>query len=101
MARNMIGGSRDPEFSIKPAGQRSGSLGNMANAMKIRPVSVIEVQLEAIGAELAAAREVLAYHTEVAKAAALDAAELGVSERSIAAALGVARSRTLRRWIGK
>jgi hypothetical protein len=58
-------------------------------------------ELFRVGCELAAAREALAAHVEVARCAALDAASAGVSERAIADALGVARSRTVRRWLGK
>jgi transposase-like protein len=54
-----------------------------------------------VGTELAAAREVLAYYTELAKTAARDAAEDGVPEALIARELGVARSPTVRRWLGK
>jgi predicted transcriptional regulator len=68
---------------------------------KIAPVSMFELQLCAVGTELALARAVLAAQTELAKAAAVAAAEAGVSEREIARQLGVARSRTVRRWLGK
>jgi hypothetical protein len=78
-----------------------GSLGNMAKMVKIRSVSMAELTLNAVGAELALAREALAAQTERAKQAAVAAAAAGVSERAIAAELGVARSRTLRRWLNK
>lgn len=57
--------------------------------------------LHAVGMDLAAARETLAAQTAIARNAAQVAAAAGVSERRIAAELGVARSKTVRRWLGK
>jgi hypothetical protein len=81
-----------------------GSLGNMpANDFEVERFRLdgVELRLHLVGLELLAAREALAAQTELARAAAVDAAEAGVSERAIARALGVARSRTVRRWLGK
>lgn len=57
--------------------------------------------LHSVGVDLHAAREALAAQTEIARNAARVAAAAGVPERRIAAELGVTRSRTLRRWLGK
>jgi hypothetical protein len=72
-------------------------LDNMANTM---PTSVIAA-LRAVGMDLFMARQGLAVQTEIARQAARAAAEAGVSEVAIARELGVARSRTVRRWLGK
>lgn len=63
--------------------------------------SMIVDGLHSVGMDLHAAREALAAQTEIAKTAALAAAKAGVSEHAIARELGVARSRTVRRWLGK
>ena len=57
--------------------------------------------LRAVGLELFMSRQGLAVQTEIARQAARAAAAAGVSERVIARELGVARSRTVRRWLGK
>jgi transposase len=57
--------------------------------------------LHSVGMDLAAARAALDAQTEIARNAARVAAAAGVSERRIAAELGVARSKTVRRWLGK
>ena len=79
----------------------SGSLGNMVDMPKIVPATDVDLRLCAVGAELALARAALETATDRARAAAREAAKAGVSERAISRALGVARSRTLRRWLGK
>lgn len=65
------------------------------------PTSTIEDGLHSVGMDLQAARAVLAAQTEIARNAARVAAEAGMPETQIARELGVARSRTLRRWLGK
>jgi hypothetical protein len=57
--------------------------------------------LHSVGMDLHAARAALAAQVEIAKTAARVAAAAGVSERRIASELGVARSKTVRRWLGK
>jgi hypothetical protein len=57
--------------------------------------------LRIVGMDLYAARAALAAQTEIARNAARVAAAAGVSERRIAAELGVARCWTVRRWLGK
>jgi hypothetical protein len=57
--------------------------------------------LRIIGMDLAGAREALAAQVEIARSAACVAAAAGMSEAQIARELGVTRSRTIRRWLGK
>ena len=68
---------------------------------KMRPASSLIDVLRTVGMDLDLARQSLDIATEIAKTAARDAAQAGLSERLIARELGVARSRTLRRWLGK
>ncbi|OBK74856.1 hypothetical protein A5651_08120 [Mycobacterium sp. 1274761.0] len=77
------------------------SMSNMAKMREIHPVSDTDLRLCAVSAELTLARQALAVATQNAMAAARDAAAAGQSEVQIAAQLGIARSRTLRRWLGK
>jgi hypothetical protein len=76
-------------------------MSNMAKTSDIQPVSDVDLRLCCVGAELTLARQALAVATQNAMAAARDAAAAGLSEVQIAAQLGIARSRTLRRWLGK
>lgn len=60
-------------------------------------VSDVDIVLTAVGGRLAEARDILGAVVDEAKHAVRDAAEHGLSDRSIATALGVNR-RTVRAW---
>jgi hypothetical protein len=60
-----------------------------------------EAALYMAGVDLACARQALDAQTEIARAVARAAAAAGVAETVIAAELGVARSPTVRAWLGK
>jgi hypothetical protein len=85
--------------SVTKVGLKTGVA--LAAMEDVVPASDYELALCSIGPELALARQTLAAATEKAKTAARAAAAAGISERAIAAGLGVARSRTVRRWLGK
>jgi hypothetical protein len=57
--------------------------------------------LRIVGMDLAAARAALDAQLEIARNAARVAAAAGMPETVIARELGVARSKTVRRWLGK
>ena len=62
--------------------------------------SEADLVLSAAAAELEIAKQVTEAATDQARAAVRDAAAAGLSERSIADALGVTRA-VVRRWLGK